>query len=97
MLFFGGWMWSFLKISFQKRPRFFSSAFLPFFGEGSPTKIDYRKKKGTLILSSLQEDLEALHFVFFPWPLKVWDFVWFSMVQSESTFQLVQLSLVGQC
>ena len=28
----------------------------PFFGEGSPAKIDYRKK-GTLILTSLQEDL----------------------------------------
>ena len=28
----------------------------PFLGEGSPTKIDYRKK-GTLILSSLLEDL----------------------------------------
>ena len=34
-----------------------SSALLPFFAwEGSPTKIDYRKK-GTLILSSLLEDL----------------------------------------
>ena len=31
---------------------------LPFFGwEGSPTKIDYRKK-GTFILSSLLENLE---------------------------------------
>ena len=28
----------------------------PFFGEGSPTKIDYRNK-GTLILTSLLEDL----------------------------------------
>ena len=28
----------------------------PFLGEGSPTKIDYRKK-GTLILTSLLEDL----------------------------------------
>ena len=29
-----------------------------FFGwEGSPTKTDYRKKKGTLVLSSLLEDL----------------------------------------
>ena len=27
----------------------------PFFGEGSPTKIDYRKKVGTLILTSLLE------------------------------------------
>ena len=25
----------------------------PFFGESSPTKIDYRKKVGTLILTSL--------------------------------------------
>ena len=33
-----------------------SSALLPFVGEGSPTKIDYRKK-GTLILTSLLEDL----------------------------------------
>ena len=29
----------------------------PFLGEGSPTKIDYRKKVGTLILTSLLEDL----------------------------------------
>ena len=29
----------------------------PFLGEGSPTKIDYRKKVGTLILSSPLEDL----------------------------------------
>ena len=28
-------------------------------GEGSPTKIDYRKK-GTLILTSLLEDLEEV-------------------------------------
>ena len=36
-----------------------SSALLsPFLGEGSPTKIDYRKR-GTLILTSLLEDLEA--------------------------------------
>ena len=33
-----------------------NSALLLFFGEGSPTKIDYRKK-GTLILTSLLEDL----------------------------------------
>ena len=33
-----------------------SIALLPFFGEGSPTKIDYRKK-GTLSLTSLLEDL----------------------------------------
>ena len=32
------------------------SALFPFFGEGSPTKIDYRRK-GTLILTSLLEDL----------------------------------------
>ena len=37
-------------------PRPLSSALLPFFGEGSPTKIDYRKK-GSLILTSLLEDL----------------------------------------
>ena len=30
--------------------------FYPFFGEGSPTKIDYRKR-GTLILTSLLENL----------------------------------------
>ena len=30
--------------------------FYPFLGEGSPTAIDYRKK-GTLILTSLLEDL----------------------------------------
>ena len=30
--------------------------FCPFLGEGSPSKIDYRKK-GTLILTSLLEDL----------------------------------------
>ena len=33
-----------------------SSALYPFLGEGSPTKMDYRKK-GTLILTSLLEDL----------------------------------------
>ena len=33
--------------------------FYPVFGEGSPTKIDYRKK-GTLVLSSLLEDLDLL-------------------------------------
>ena len=33
------------------------SPFRLFFGwEGSPTKIDYRKKVGTLILTSLLED-----------------------------------------
>ena len=30
-----------------------------FFGEGSPTRIDYRKK-GTLIFSSLLEDLDMI-------------------------------------
>ena len=30
--------------------------FYPFLGEGSPTKLDYRKK-GTLILTSLLEEL----------------------------------------
>ena len=33
-----------------------TSALLPFVGGGSPTKIDYRKK-GTLILASLLEEL----------------------------------------
>ena len=33
--------------------------FYPFWGEGSPTKIDYRKE-GALILTSLLEDLGAL-------------------------------------
>ena len=37
-----------------------SSALLPFFGEGSPTKIDYRK--GTLILTSLRQDLGGVSF-----------------------------------
>ena len=39
-----------------------SSAPLPFqcLGEGSPTKIDYRKK-GSLILTSLLEDLVTVH------------------------------------
>ena len=36
-----------------------SSALSPFLGEGSPTKIDCRKK-GTLILASLLEDLVVL-------------------------------------
>ena len=35
-----------------------SSALLPFFGEGSLTEIDNRKK-GTLILTSLLEDLAS--------------------------------------
>ena len=33
--------------------------FYPFWGEGSPTKIDY-SKKGTLIRTSLLEDLVVL-------------------------------------
>ena len=33
--------------------------FYPFWGEGSPTKIDHRKK-GTLVLASLLEDLDDL-------------------------------------
>ena len=33
-----------------------SSALYPFLGEGSPIKTDYRKKSGTLILTSLLED-----------------------------------------
>ena len=33
---------------------------LPFFGEGSPTKIGY-SKKGTLILTSLLEDLVYIY------------------------------------
>ena len=37
--------------------------FYPFWGEGSPTKTDYRKK-GTLILSSLLEDLECMFCLF---------------------------------
>ena len=43
-----------------------SSAFYSFFGEGSPTKIDYRKK-ASLILTSLLEDLER-----FRTPKKWW-------------------------
>ena len=35
----------------------------PLLGEGSPTKIDYRKK-GTLILTSLLEDLAVVAFHF---------------------------------
>ena len=31
-----------------------------FFGEGSPTKIDYRKRSGTLIPTSLREDLNRI-------------------------------------
>ena len=42
-----------------RNPRSPSSALShPFLGEGSPTKIDYRKK-GTRILTSLLEDLES--------------------------------------
>ena len=36
--------------------------FYLFLGEGAPTKIDYRKK-GTLILTSLLEDLAAVGFL----------------------------------
>ena len=36
-----------------------SGTLLPFLGEGSPTKIDHRKK-GTLFLTSLLEDLDCL-------------------------------------
>ena len=39
--------------------RFPSSAFYPFLGEGSPIKINYRRKSGTLILISLLEDLDV--------------------------------------
>ena len=39
-----------------------SSALLPFFWEGSPTKDD--RKKGTLILTSLLEDLAVIVFTF---------------------------------
>ena len=35
-----------------------SGALLSFLGEGSPTKLDYREKSGTLILTSLLEDPE---------------------------------------
>ena len=50
--------------------RFLSSALLsPFFGEGSTTKIDYREK-GTLILTSLLEDLASGFRLLFP------TFVW---------------------
>ena len=42
----------------ESKTRSPSSALSPFFGEGSPTRIDYRKKVGALILTSLLEDLE---------------------------------------
>ena len=38
----------------------FSTLFFRFFGEGSPTKIDYRNKECTLILPSLLEDLDLV-------------------------------------
>ena len=41
--------------------RFPSSALYPFLGEGSPAKIDHRKK-ATLILTSLLEDLGVVLF-----------------------------------
>ena len=34
-------------------------ALQPLLGEASPTKIDYRKKVGTLILTSLLEDIDT--------------------------------------
>ena len=52
---------------YSKTSRSPSSAL--FFGEGSPTKIDYRKKVGTLILTSLLEDLGMLLLVCVPWPV----------------------------
>ena len=50
-----------LKDCFRRKlPRSPSSALCTnFLGEGSPTKIDYRTK-GTLILTSLLEDLASL-------------------------------------
>ena len=39
-----------------------SALLSPFLGEGSPTKIEYRKKSGTLILTSPLEDLVARQF-----------------------------------
>ena len=44
------------EVRMDFRSRCPSSALLPFFGEGSTTKIDYREK-GTLVLTSLLEDL----------------------------------------
>ena len=41
--------------------------FHPFFGEGYPTKIDYRKK-GTLILTSLLKDLDKVKLLISPHP-----------------------------
>ena len=43
--------------------------FLPFFGEGSPTKLDYRRK-GTLILTVVLEDLAQSCFCPMTCPVK---------------------------
>ena len=48
--------------------------FYPFLGEGSPTKIDYRKKS-TLFLSSLLEDVGVTQFVF-PMARAISDWRW---------------------
>ena len=51
---------------YSNKTRSPSSALLPFlFGGGSPTKIDYRKKVGTLILTSVLEDLENVVWISF--------------------------------
>ena len=49
--------------SLSNKASFFGGALLPFlfWGEGSPTKIEYRKD-GTLIVTSPLEDLEGLRF-----------------------------------
>ena len=45
----------------ETRTRSPSSALLPFVGEGSPTKIDYKKIGYQLILTSLLEDLANIN------------------------------------
>ena len=49
------------EANMTRSPGNWCQLFYPFFGwEGSPTKIDKTEKVGTLILTSLLEDLEGL-------------------------------------
>ena len=49
-----------LRACSQLSQRLTPVPFYPFLGEGSPSKIDYRKK-GTLILTSLREELGYIY------------------------------------
>ena len=65
--------------------------FYSFLGEGSPNKIDYRKK-GTLILTSLQEDLVGPTFGFQNVQTESWLKLQASVVWFVQNWQVKQFS-----